>query len=61
MSVTAKLMNYVVRRRNWRRLENSKLQGIYVRSRARWVEEGEKPSRYFCALESRNYSNKITP
>ena len=29
-----------------------------IRSRARWVEEGEKPSKYFCSLESRNYLNK---
>jgi hypothetical protein len=29
-----------------------------VRSRARWVEEGEKPTKYFCHLESRNFLNK---
>ena len=34
---------------------------MYVRSRARWVEEGEKPSHYFCTLESRNFTNKIIP
>ena len=42
-------------------LENfrkEKLQGHMIRSRARWVEEGEKPSKYFCSLESRNYLNK---
>ena len=27
----------------------------------RWAEEGEKPTKYFCNLESRNYSNKIIP
>ena len=26
--------------------------------RARWVEEGEKPTKYFCNLESRNFINK---
>jgi hypothetical protein len=29
-----------------------------IRSKARWLEEGEKPSKYFCHLESRNYLNK---
>ena len=29
-----------------------------IRSRARWIEEGEKPSKYFCNLESRNFLNK---
>ena len=35
-----------------------KLQGHMIRSRARWIEEGEKPSKYFCSLESRNFLNK---
>lgn len=29
-----------------------------IRSRAHWLEEGEKPSKYFCNLESRNFLNK---
>ena len=28
------------------------------RSKANWIENGEKPSKYFCALEKRNYINK---
>ena len=39
-------------------LENhckEKLQGHIIRSRAQWIEQGEKPSRYFCKLESRNF------
>ena len=34
------------------------MQGYIVRSRARWVEEGEKPTKYFCNLESHNFINK---
>ena len=34
------------------------LQGHMIRSRTRWIEEGEKPSKYFCNLESRNVLNK---
>lgn len=40
------------------RLRKEKLQGHIIRSRAKWVEEGEKPSKYFCSLESRNFLNK---
>ena len=32
-----------------------------IRARVRWAEEGEKTTRYFCSLESRNYINKIIP
>ena len=39
-------------------LRREKLQGIMVRSKAQWVEEGGKQTRYFCNLESRNYLNK---
>ena len=29
-----------------------------LRSKARWVEESEKHTKYFCTLESMNYTNK---
>ena len=32
-----------------------------IRSKVKWAEEGEKPTRYFCCLESRNYVNKTIP
>ena len=39
-------------------IRKEKIQGIMIRARVRWAEEGEKPSKYFCNLESRNYINK---
>ena len=36
------------------RIYDYKLKGIIIRSRARWVEEGEKNSSYFLSLEKRN-------
>ena len=38
-----------------------KLKGYYIRSRARWIEEGEKPTKCFCNSESRNYVSKQIP
>ena len=35
-----------------------KLHGTLVRSRARWIEFGEKSSKYFLNLEKRNFVNK---
>ena len=45
-------------------LENvreSKLKGSLIRSRAKWMEDGEKPTKYFCSLESNHYTNKSIP
>ena len=39
-------------------IRKEKLQGHFIRARALWVEEGERPSHYFCHLESRNFTNK---
>ncbi|KAK6186929.1 hypothetical protein SNE40_006185 [Patella caerulea] len=40
-------------------IRNTKMRGNLIRSRAQWVEQGEKPSKYFCKLESRNYYGKL--
>ena len=37
------------------------IKGIKIRTRARWIEEGEKPTKYFCSLESRQYRSKRIP
>ncbi len=35
-----------------------KTKGAMIRSRMRWVEEGEKSTKFFFNLEKRNYTNK---
>lgn len=32
-----------------------------VISRAKWADEGEKPTNYFLNLDNRHYTNKIIP
>lgn len=39
-------------------LRKKKIEGIAVRCRATWINEGEKPTRYFCNLENRNFFSK---
>jgi hypothetical protein len=34
------------------------LKGLLIRSNCKWIEEGEKPTKYFATLEKRNYVNK---
>ena len=39
-------------------IREKRLQGTLIRSRARWIESGEKGSKYFCNLENRNFVSK---
>ena len=39
-------------------LRKIKMDGVKIRSKARWVDEGEKMSKYFCGLENRNFVSK---
>ena len=39
-------------------IRKQKMAGVLLRSRARWIEEGEINSRYFCSLEKRNFVRK---
>jgi hypothetical protein len=39
-------------------IRNKKIKGCFVRTKARWIEEGEKPTKYFLNLEKRNFVNK---
>ena len=36
----------------------NRAKGSIVRSKTRWIEQGEKPTKYFFNLEKRNYNHK---
>ena len=39
-------------------IRDKRMEGILLRSRARWIADGEKITKYFCGLEKRNYISK---
>ena len=39
-------------------IRKEKIEGVMLRSRSRYQDLGEKPSKYFFNLENRNYTNK---
>ena len=41
-----------------RLLRQQKIEGMIVRSKIKWIQEGERPSKYFCHLEKRNFVQK---
>ena len=42
----------------WEQTYTDLAKGTFVRSRAKWIEEGGKNTSYFIALEKRNYKRK---
>ena len=39
-------------------LRQQKIKGEMVRTRGHWLKEGEKPTKFFCNLENRNFVEK---
>lgn len=39
-------------------IRKSKIEGIIIRSKARWAAQGEKVIKYFCNLENRHFISK---
>lgn len=42
-------------------LRQKKMEGVKLRSKAKWIDEGEKVTKYFCNLENRNFISKCMP
>ena len=45
-------------KRKWDNFQHLKTQGSILRSKAKFVEDGEKSSKYFLNLEKRNYNER---
>ena len=39
-------------------IRDKRMEGVLLRSRTRWIADGEKITNYFCGLEKRNYISK---
>ena len=53
------LNNYELAKKELKDLYDSKGKEAMFRSKARWLEQGEKPTKYFFNLEKRNYDRRI--
>ena len=53
-----KYQEYLQIKGKWEKLIKKKPNGIILRSKAKWSEEGEKNTKYFLNLEKRNYNQK---
>ena len=39
-------------------IREKRIDGVLIRSKARWIAHDEKVTSYFCSLENRNYISK---
>ena len=53
------LDNYELAKKELKDMYDSKGKEAMFRSKARWAEQGEKPTKYFFNLENKNYDRKI--
>ena len=52
-------MEYKKLKKELQEIYEEKGRGAIFRSKARWIENGEKPTQFFFNLERRNYEKKI--
>ena len=53
-----RLDDYHKAKQEWEDYQNKKLFGAMLRSKAKWVEHGEKNTKFFLNLEKKNYNSK---
>ena len=53
------LNNYELAKKELKNMYDSKGKEAMFRSKARWVEQGEKPTKYLFNLEKRDYDRKV--
>ena len=46
------------KRNDLQEIRNKKMEGVKIRSRVRWISDGEKVTKYFCNFEKRNFVSK---
>ncbi|KAK6181882.1 hypothetical protein SNE40_009660 [Patella caerulea] len=52
------LIKLTEHKNDFENIRNDYMKGDVIRSKAQWIEDGEKPSKYFCNLELNNFMNK---
>ena len=53
-----KFNQYLDLKNKWEHIQTQKLNGSIIRSKAKWVEHGEKNTKYFLNLEKTNFNTK---
>ena len=54
-------MNMIILKQSYNQFMRRKEDLLYLDRNARWVEEGERPTKSFFNLEKKNYNKKLSP
>ena len=54
------LLEYEKLKKELQEIYEEKGRGAIFRSKARWIENGEKPTKFFFNLERRNYEKRLS-
>lgn len=54
-----KILKLAEKKEKLAEIRKEKIDGVMMRSRSRYQDLGEKPTKYFFNLENRNYVNKV--
>ena len=49
---------FIMKKEQLESIRAKTMEGVLIRSKARWIGEGEKTSQYFCNLKKRHYTSK---
>ena len=58
-NMESELKEYEYLKNELKRLYEKKAEGAIFRSKVLWIEEGEKPTKYFFNMEKKNFNKKV--
>ena len=53
------LIYWKIKKTRLQEIRQKKLEGVILRSKCRYEDMGEKPTKYFLSLQSRNFTSKV--
>ena len=56
--LTSNIQLLMDKKRELQKIRENKIKGQQVRSKLQWLKDGEKPTRFFCNLENKNFVEK---
>ena len=53
------ILSWIRKKETLAEIRKKKIEGVMLRSKCRYEDLGEEPTKYFLSLENRNYQDKV--